>query len=201
MYLPYANWLAENDRFDEAQEGDLPDQSQFVVFCRCFWTVDNTVITTKVDCLIYLSSAAFHKAGRRDQAVRVLEQLCRNAVVEQRWDNSHVTPSQLQFGRVVLFSFPLNFSFLFLFLFVFSRFHDAGYYFWKLSMQCLDMTKGETSGKSHWVLRPNVPLILFGSSTDTEHETRSDTHLPTPLKNTLSATSLIVQWPAGMCHF
>ena len=29
-------------------------------------------------------SLAFHKAGRRDQAVKVLEQLCHNAVVEHR---------------------------------------------------------------------------------------------------------------------
>ncbi|XP_048590687.1 intraflagellar transport protein 122 homolog isoform X2 [Nematostella vectensis] len=68
VYVPYANWLAENDRFDEAQE-------------------------------------AFHKAGRRDDAVHVLEVLCRNAVIEH-------------------------------------RFHDAGYYYWKLSMQCLDLAKG-----------------------------------------------------------
>ncbi|CAH3150863.1 unnamed protein product [Porites lobata] len=68
VFVPYANWLAENDRFDEAQE-------------------------------------AFHKAGRRDQAVKVLEQLCHNAVVEH-------------------------------------RFHDAGYYFWKLSVQCLDLVSG-----------------------------------------------------------
>lgn len=24
-----------------------------------------------------------------------------------------------------------------------NRFNDAGYYFWKLSMQCLDIAKGE----------------------------------------------------------
>ncbi|CAB4000051.1 intraflagellar transport 122 homolog [Paramuricea clavata] len=63
VYIPYANWLAENDRFDEAQE-------------------------------------AFHKSGQQHKAVQVLEQLTHNAVVE-------------------------------------NRFNDAGYYYWKLSMQCL----------------------------------------------------------------
>jgi intraflagellar transport protein 122 len=65
VYLPYAQFLAENDKFEEAQQ-------------------------------------AFHQAGMRDQAVKVLEQLTHNAVVE-------------------------------------SRFNDAGYYYWKLSMQCLDL--------------------------------------------------------------
>ena len=51
---------------------------------------------------------AFHKAGLQEQAVRVLEQLTHNAVVE-------------------------------------SRFNDAGYYFWKLSMQCLDIASGGCS--------------------------------------------------------
>ena len=49
--------------------------------------------------------AAFHKAGLQEQAVRVLEQLTHNAVLE-------------------------------------NRFNDAGYYFWKLSMQCLDIAGG-----------------------------------------------------------
>lgn len=49
---------------------------------------------------------AFHKAGRQGEAVRVLEQLTHNAVVE-------------------------------------SRFNDAAYYYWMLSMQCLDMAQGE----------------------------------------------------------
>ncbi|MED6244255.1 hypothetical protein ATANTOWER_001350 [Ataeniobius toweri] len=48
----------------------------------------------------YLS--AFHKAGRQNEAVKVLEQLTHNAVVE-------------------------------------NRFNDAGYYYWMLSMQCLDI--------------------------------------------------------------
>ncbi|XP_054992068.1 intraflagellar transport protein 122 homolog isoform X2 [Sorex araneus] len=67
IYVPYAQWLAENDRFEEAQK-------------------------------------AFHKAGRQQEAVRVLEQLTHNAVVE-------------------------------------SRFSDAAYYYWKLSMQCLNIAQ------------------------------------------------------------
>ena len=49
---------------------------------------------------------AFHKAGLQAEAVKVLEQLTHNAVIE-------------------------------------SRFNDAGYYFWKLSIQCLDIARGE----------------------------------------------------------
>nr|XP_048714560.1 intraflagellar transport protein 122 homolog isoform X5 [Caretta caretta] len=67
VYVPYAQWLAENDRFEEAQK-------------------------------------AFHKAGRQSEAVKVLEQLTHNAVVE-------------------------------------SRFNDAAYYYWMLSMQCLDIAQ------------------------------------------------------------
>jgi intraflagellar transport protein 122 len=48
---------------------------------------------------------AFHQAGMQDKAIRVLEQLTHNAVVE-------------------------------------NRFNDAGYYFWKLSMQCVDLAAG-----------------------------------------------------------
>ncbi|XP_034446524.1 intraflagellar transport protein 122 homolog isoform X2 [Hippoglossus hippoglossus] len=69
VFVPYAQWLAENDRFEEAQK-------------------------------------AFHKAGRQNEAVKVLEQLTHNAVVE-------------------------------------NRFNDAGYYYWMLSMQCLDIARAE----------------------------------------------------------
>nr|XP_055115104.1 intraflagellar transport protein 122 homolog isoform X11 [Symphalangus syndactylus] len=67
IYVPYAQWLAENDRFEEAQK-------------------------------------AFHKAGRQREVVQVLEQLTNNAVAE-------------------------------------SRFNDAAYYYWMLSMQCLDIAQ------------------------------------------------------------
>lgn len=50
--------------------------------------------------------AAFHKAGRQTEAVKVLEQLTHNAVVE-------------------------------------TRFNDAAYYYWMLSMQCLDIAQGK----------------------------------------------------------
>jgi len=73
VFVPYANWLAENDRFEEAQK-------------------------------------AFHKAGRQDQAVKVLEQLTHNAVKE-------------------------------------CRFADAGYYYWLLSMQCLEIAKEDETKK------------------------------------------------------
>ncbi|XP_008412275.1 intraflagellar transport protein 122 homolog isoform X1 [Poecilia reticulata] len=70
VFVPYAQWLAENDRFEEAQK-------------------------------------AFHKAGRQNEAVKVLGQLTHNAVVE-------------------------------------NRFNDAGYYYWMLSMQCLDIARENT---------------------------------------------------------
>ncbi|XP_025908320.1 intraflagellar transport protein 122 homolog isoform X2 [Nothoprocta perdicaria] len=74
VYVPYAQWLAENDRFEEAQK-------------------------------------AFHKAGRQGEAVRVLEQLTHNAVVE-------------------------------------SRFSDAAYYYWMLSMQCVDIAQENEQQKT-----------------------------------------------------
>lgn len=67
VYVPYAQWLAENDRFADAQK-------------------------------------AFHKAGRPEEAFKVLHQLTENAVNE-------------------------------------SRFQDAGFYYWVLSRQCLDIAR------------------------------------------------------------
>ncbi|XP_014106996.1 PREDICTED: intraflagellar transport protein 122 homolog isoform X2 [Pseudopodoces humilis] len=78
VYVPYAQWLAENDRFEEAQK-------------------------------------AFHKAGRQREAVQVLEQLTHNAVLE-------------------------------------SRFNDAAYYYWMLSMQCLDIAQ-ENQGQQTEMLK------------------------------------------------
>lgn len=66
-YLPYAQWLAENDRFAESQK-------------------------------------AFHEAGCPEEAFKVLEQLIKNAIFE-------------------------------------TRFHDAGYYHWVLSIQYLDLAR------------------------------------------------------------
>ncbi|NXL80314.1 IF122 protein, partial [Leptocoma aspasia] len=78
VYVPYAQWLAESDQFEEAQK-------------------------------------AFHRAGRQGEAVRVLEQLTHNAVLE-------------------------------------SRFSDAAYYYWLLSMQCLDMAR-ENEGQQTEMLQ------------------------------------------------
>jgi len=58
---------------------------------------------------IFYFLAAFHKAGRITEALKVLEQLTENAVIE-------------------------------------SRFNDAGYYYWMLSMQCLDIAVGMIIG-------------------------------------------------------
>lgn len=77
VFVPYANWLAENDRFVESQK-------------------------------------AFHKAGREDQALKVLEELTKNAVNE-------------------------------------NRFHEAGHYYWMLSMQCLDIAR-ETESQREFMI-------------------------------------------------
>ncbi|XP_050414597.2 intraflagellar transport protein 122 homolog [Patella vulgata] len=81
VYVPYAQFLAENDQFEEAQQ-------------------------------------AFHKAGLQAEAVKVLEQLTHNAVVESRYD-------------------------------------DAGYYFWKLSMQCLDIARDEKDKQEEMLIKFN----------------------------------------------
>ncbi|KAL1117127.1 hypothetical protein AAG570_004455 [Ranatra chinensis] len=70
VYVPYAEWLAENDKFVEAQR-------------------------------------AYYEAGQPESAFRVVEQLTSNAVKE-------------------------------------NRFQDAGYYYWLLAKQCLDLA-GEGS--------------------------------------------------------
>ncbi|XP_040048107.2 intraflagellar transport protein 122 homolog isoform X1 [Gasterosteus aculeatus] len=79
VFVPYAQWLAEHDRFEEAQK-------------------------------------AFHKAGRQNEAVKVLEQLTHNAVVE-------------------------------------NRFNDAGYYYWMLSMQCMDIARAESEDQRDEMLK------------------------------------------------
>ncbi|XP_070319507.1 intraflagellar transport protein 122 homolog isoform X5 [Odocoileus virginianus] len=136
IYVPYAQWLAENDRFEEAQK-------------------------------------AFHKAGRQGEAVRVLEQLTHNAVVE-------------------------------------SRFNDAAYYYWMLSMQCLDIAQDPAQkevmlGKFHhfqhlaelyhgyhaiqrYVEEPfsfHLPETLFNISRFLLHSLTKDTPLGISKVNTL----------------
>lgn len=75
------------------------------------------------DWLLFFSYlSAFHKAGRQNEAVKVLEQLTHNAVVE-------------------------------------NRFNDAGYYYWMLSMQCLDIARGEEH--QQWSLKEIRTLFLL----------------------------------------
>lgn len=69
-------------------------------------------------------SLAFHKAGRQNEAVKVLEQLTHNAVVE-------------------------------------NRFSDAGYYYWMLSMQCLDIARGETRYTTVFTVVADVFVTFF----------------------------------------
>ncbi|XP_030763034.1 intraflagellar transport protein 122 homolog [Sitophilus oryzae] len=78
VYVPYAQWLAENDKFVQAQK-------------------------------------AFHKAGKSEEAFKVFQQLTHNAVNE-------------------------------------SRFDDAGFYYWIISRQYLDLAKKPDNNKSDWYL-------------------------------------------------
>ena len=68
VYFPYATWLIENDRFDEAQEGQSPP---IIAVCTCIVSV--------------YTPAALDKAGRQTEALHLLEQLAENAVTETRY--------------------------------------------------------------------------------------------------------------------
>lgn len=64
VYLPYARWLAERDRFDEAQIG-----TSNLMDC-CFNNIHHS---------------AYNRAGHQREAAYVLEQLTQNAVQENRF--------------------------------------------------------------------------------------------------------------------
>jgi len=88
VLVPYANWLAEKDLFEEAQKSWLLPPAQHLSIKPCV-----------------IFNIAFHKAGKENEALKVLKQLTDNAVDE-------------------------------------TRFNDAGYYFWLLSLQHLNRARG-----------------------------------------------------------
>ena len=47
-------------------------------------------------------------------------------------------PTELYSALTIVYNYPVDKCFIF-------RFHDAGYYFWKLSVQCLDLVSGAGS--------------------------------------------------------
>ncbi|VDO45663.1 unnamed protein product [Onchocerca flexuosa] len=63
VYLPYARWLAENDRFDEAQKG----------------------LQFKMLLMLLFNIKSYHMAGHDVEALQVLEQLMGNAIKENRF--------------------------------------------------------------------------------------------------------------------
>lgn len=75
MYFPYAMWLIENDRFDEAQEGQYLTLN-IVQYSTVRWTPAKGIG--------YYTCAALNKAGRQSEALTLLEQLAENAITETR---------------------------------------------------------------------------------------------------------------------
>ncbi|XP_028334450.1 intraflagellar transport protein 122 homolog isoform X6 [Physeter macrocephalus] len=117
IYVPYAQWLAENDRFEEAQKASRFHFSVGTVatsgHISGWLPVEAAQLRGPVEGQHILhcfsisrapSCRTFRKAGRQGEAVRVLEQLTHNAVVE-------------------------------------SRFNDAAYYYWMLSVHCLGIAR------------------------------------------------------------
>ena len=83
VYLPYARFLAENDRFEEAQKGKACvftvaplNTKQISEFCKT------------LDSILQFRNSAFHMAGHDAEALWVLEQLSDNAVKERRFQDA-----------------------------------------------------------------------------------------------------------------
>ncbi|XP_063240162.1 intraflagellar transport protein 122 homolog isoform X2 [Bacillus rossius redtenbacheri] len=89
LYVDARDW---KEAFSLADK--LPEYKDLVYVPYARWLAENDQFVE--------AQKAFHKAGRPDEAFRVLQQLTENAVNE-------------------------------------SRFQDAGYYYWVLSLQCLDL--------------------------------------------------------------
>lgn len=68
VYIPYARWLAENDKFVQAQKGF----SLSVLLCLS----------------VNLFILAYHMAGSLEEAFMVLKQLTENAISERRYDDA-----------------------------------------------------------------------------------------------------------------
>ena len=98
------------------------NDTEIIHSAKILTTFHRVIVGTKMSCFLQYTvcvkmnavCSAFHQAGMQDRAVRVLEQLTQNAVVE-------------------------------------SRFNDAGYYYWKLSMQYLDLAAGRPVNVSTYV--------------------------------------------------
>jgi intraflagellar transport protein 122 len=93
IYAPYAEWLAINDRFDEAQVCVFGEFSWVGVYfpvnhLSCIIFPDFTMLFFPTAWLSILSQDAFRKAGRPDQSLRMLERLTHNAVTEHRYSDA-----------------------------------------------------------------------------------------------------------------
>lgn len=88
VYLPYARWLAEQERFVEAQQGKLlilPTVNICILrrlFCA-FLCISYSVSVFYLFCVL-----AFYEAGCTEEAERVLNTLAMNAVTLNKYEEA-----------------------------------------------------------------------------------------------------------------